>query len=132
MSDSLPEKFDPSALMEGVRDRIKSTFVSLIPDSHWDEMVKKVIDDWFTHKEQVSYSRIYVSEFEKFVYIQLEEYAKPIVQKKILEYQEFSWDNENHQKVNSMIEEMITKNAGKILTNIIGEKLQQIFNTSWR
>lgn len=26
------EKFDPSTLMEGVRDRIKATFISMIPD----------------------------------------------------------------------------------------------------
>lgn len=35
------EKFDPSRLMDGVRDRIKATFVSLIPDDAWDEMVEK-------------------------------------------------------------------------------------------
>lgn len=29
------EKFDPSRLMEGVKDRIKATFVSLIPDTEW-------------------------------------------------------------------------------------------------
>ena len=35
------EKFDPSRLMDGVRDRIKATFVSLIPDDAWDKMVEK-------------------------------------------------------------------------------------------
>lgn len=29
------EKFDPSKLMDGVRDRIKATFVALIPDDQW-------------------------------------------------------------------------------------------------
>ena len=37
------EKFDPSKLMDGVRDRIKSTFVSLIPDEAWNSMVEKEI-----------------------------------------------------------------------------------------
>lgn len=37
------EKFDPSKLMDGVKDRIKSTFVSLIPDEMWDAMVEKEI-----------------------------------------------------------------------------------------
>ena len=37
------EKFDPSKLMEGVKDRIKSTFVSLIPDDMWEKMVEKEI-----------------------------------------------------------------------------------------
>ena len=37
------EKFDPSKLMDGVRDRIKATFVSLIPDDAWNNMVEKEI-----------------------------------------------------------------------------------------
>ena len=30
------EKFDPSKLMDGVKDRIKATFVALIPDTQWE------------------------------------------------------------------------------------------------
>jgi hypothetical protein len=41
------QKFDPSTLMQGVKDRIKATFVSLIPDDQWDGMVKKEIDAFF-------------------------------------------------------------------------------------
>lgn len=37
------EKFDPSKLMDGVKDRIKATFVSLIPDELWDSMVEKEV-----------------------------------------------------------------------------------------
>lgn len=35
------QKFDPSKLMDG--DRIKSTFVSLIPDDQWDKLVQAEI-----------------------------------------------------------------------------------------
>lgn len=45
--ESQLEKFDPSTLMQGVKDRIKSTFVSLIPDAQWDSMVQKEIDSFF-------------------------------------------------------------------------------------
>jgi len=41
------QKFDPATLMQGVKDRIKATFVSLIPDDQWDQMVKKEVDDYF-------------------------------------------------------------------------------------
>ena len=44
------EKFDPSKLMEGVKDRIKSTFVSLIPDEMWEQMVEKEIYIFTTGK----------------------------------------------------------------------------------
>lgn len=44
------EKFDPSKLMNGVKDRIKATFVSLIPDDMWNAMVEKEIYIFTTGK----------------------------------------------------------------------------------
>lgn len=44
------EKFDPSKLMEGVKDRIKATFVSLIPDEAWEQMMEKEIYIFTTGK----------------------------------------------------------------------------------
>ena len=55
------ERFDPSRLMEGVKDRIKSTFVSLIPDEMWSNMVEKEIYIFTTGKiiphHEIDYSR---------------------------------------------------------------------------
>ena len=48
--DNNIEKFDPSKLMDGVKDRIKSTFVSLIPDEMWNAMVEKEIYIFTTGK----------------------------------------------------------------------------------
>lgn len=44
------EKFDPSKLMDGVKDRIKATFVSLIPDDAWNSMVEKELYIFTTGK----------------------------------------------------------------------------------
>lgn len=44
------EKFDPSKLMDGVKDRIKATFVSLIPDEMWNAMAEKEIYVFTTGK----------------------------------------------------------------------------------
>lgn len=46
------EKFDPSTLMQGVKDRIKATFVSLIPDGQWETMVQKEVDAFFEMRTQ--------------------------------------------------------------------------------
>lgn len=45
--DTAIEKFDPSKLMDGVRDRIKATFVSMIPDAQWEQLVKAECDKFF-------------------------------------------------------------------------------------
>jgi len=41
------EKFDPSKLMDGVKDRIKATFVSLIPDDQWETMCDAEMKKFF-------------------------------------------------------------------------------------
>ena len=38
-------KYDASKVMEGVKDKIKATFVDLIPDDKWEEMIKTEIDN---------------------------------------------------------------------------------------
>lgn len=48
------EKFDPSTLMQGVKDRIKATFVSLIPDAKWEEMVEAEITAFFNEKHEIT------------------------------------------------------------------------------
>ncbi len=51
------EKFDPSTLMQGVKDRIKATFVSLIPDGQWETMVQKEIDTFFNEAQVISMTK---------------------------------------------------------------------------
>ncbi len=41
------EKFDPSKLMDGVKDRIKATFVSLIPDAQWEQLCDTEMKKFF-------------------------------------------------------------------------------------
>jgi hypothetical protein len=50
MSDNEVSKFDPSKLMDGVRERIKATFVGLIPDEEWEILVKKEVDAFFSEE----------------------------------------------------------------------------------
>ena len=56
MDDKI-EKFDPSTLMQGVKDRIKATFVSLIPDGQWEELVQKEIDAFFNETSKLEVSK---------------------------------------------------------------------------
>ena len=47
MENTQVEKFDPSKLMDGVKDRIKATFVSLIPDAQWEQMCDSEMKKFF-------------------------------------------------------------------------------------
>ena len=59
------EKFDPSKLMDGVKDRIKSTFVSLIPDDAWEKMVEKEIYIFMTGRIELKSKCNYDKKDEK-------------------------------------------------------------------
>jgi hypothetical protein len=63
------EKFDPSKLMDGVKDRIKSTFVSLIPDDAWEKMVEKEIYVFTTGRIELKYKCNYDKKDENGNYV---------------------------------------------------------------
>ncbi len=51
------EKFDPSTLMQGVKDRIKAQFVSLIPDDQWEIMIQKEVNAFFNLEQNITLSK---------------------------------------------------------------------------
>ncbi len=59
------EKFDPSKLMDGVKDRIKATFVSLIPDDQWEVMCNTEMQKFFTPIKSQYGNGTEPSEFQK-------------------------------------------------------------------
>ena len=116
------QKFDPSTLMQGVKDRIKSEFVSLIPDDQWSQMIQKESDDFFRQKETgYSSNRQYASDFGILVRDELRKEA----QKRLAEYlssPEFNtMYGEHGQPVAAQkVKELIVENSGLILQNMFG------------
>ena len=122
------EKFDPSALMDGVKDRIKATFISLIPDEAWEQIVKKEIDNWMTIKKRGYRSTEEYSDFSIVVQGELRKRAAESIQKIIGEFEEYSWDQEGRQLVNENVKKLILENADSILLSIIGSMIQAAVN----
>jgi hypothetical protein len=122
------QKFDPATLMQGVKDRIKSEFVSLIPDEQWTEMVKKEIDNFFAQKEAgYSSNRVYASDFGILVRNTLNEEAK----KRLADYldtPEFNttWGNNGLPIASEAVKQMMIENSGVILQNMFGGMFSQM------
>lgn len=116
------QKFDPATLMQGVKDRIKSEFVSLIPDNQWQQMIEKEAKVFFEAKETgYSSNRTYASDFGILVRDELRKEA----QKRLLEYlssPEFNtMYGEHGQPIASQkVKELIVDNSGLILQNMFG------------
>lgn len=125
MSESI-EKFDPARLMDGVRDRIRATFVSLIPDDHWDMMVKKEIDDFFRQRNDGGYrNQVSYSNFGLVVSQELEKIVKVKVAKELAVYQNSVWHGDGIV-MSDALKDLLEKNAASIFTNMLGQMMQQV------
>jgi len=118
------EKFDPSKLMDGVRDRIKATFVSLIPDEAWNEMVEVEVKKFFDESEEWDNSRRRTSNFKELVRSVLHEECR----RRLVEYLN-STEFDNHwingqPTVSEAVEKIIVKNSGEILSTMFGNMFQ--------
>lgn len=113
------EKFDPSTLMQGVKDRIKATFVSLIPDEQWGQMVKAEIDSFFKQKETgFSNNRQYASDFQMLVRSMVNQEVKDRLEA-YLKSPEFQvmWDSSGHPVASEAVKKLMIENSGAILAN---------------
>lgn len=127
------KKFDVNEAMKNVKDRIKDAFVTLIPDEQWNEMVKKEIDTYFQKNEERYDNRSYRSDFTRDVHSVLQQEVKERVKKYLTENFNSVWSANGTQICNEKVEEMVTKNAGKILADMIGATIQQtLLNAGYR
>lgn len=118
------KKFDVNEAMKNVKDKIKDAFVTLIPDEQWNEMVKKEIDSYFQKKQEGYGERGYSSSFSKDVHSVLQQEVKDRVKQYLNENFNATWYDNGVPVCNAKVEEMITKNAGKILSDMIGGTIQ--------
>lgn len=147
------EKFDPARLMDGVKDRIKATFVSLIPDDAWEKMVEKELyvftegkievhhdyigrgengenkyADW---EERIPYSQKGddISPLQKMIRSMLEERFKKDLADYLAspEYQHL-WSGYGKPEASKAVEEILVKNADDILHNILAGMMQAGFD----
>lgn len=121
------KKFNAEEAMNSVKDKIKDAFVSLIPDEQWNEMVKTEVNKYFAETEDYNgYSnRQRTSGFSRTVFSLLDSEVNIRVTDYLKENFQLIWYNSNGEaKCNAKVEEMITKNAGQILADMIGASIQ--------
>lgn len=108
------QKFNPSDLMDSVREKIKATFVSLIPEDAWTAMIEKVKNDFFTSKTE--YNRTIPSEFETLVKSLLGKEIEARM-KEYFESPEWkeTWDKNGKMVAAEAIRKIVVENSGEIL-----------------
>jgi hypothetical protein len=111
--------------MEGVRSRIKATFVSLIPDDHWEELCKKEINNFFCEKDNYhSNKRSFKSDFTEVCKEVLTEISKEKVKQFLSEYDSTVWANDGGLQASDKLKEMIIKMAPEIFAATFANMFQ--------
>lgn len=119
------EKFDPSTLMQGVKDRIKATFVSLIPEEKWEELCNKEIEEFFREEDAV-YKK-HVSDFRTICREVMSEIAKEKIKEALSVYSSQIWED-GQLKVNDKLKELLIKAAPEIWASQFGNMFQNTVN----
>ncbi|QQO97231.1 hypothetical protein M1M30_gp131 [Maribacter phage Colly_1] len=119
--------FKPEDLMDGVRAKIKSTFVDLIPEEAWDAMVKAEVNSFMSPKSYNNYNRTeQVSNFQFVIRDVLTEATREKC-KELLNDPEFSsgmWQNGTEQP-SQFIKQFMLDNANELMMGMFGSMFQQ-------
>lgn len=115
------QKFDPSLLMAGVRDRIKATFVSLIPDDQWERLCQKEMHEFFEPSKDRWGNREKMSSFSEVCNEVLRGMAKEKVIDFMNDFSQPMWDSvTNKAKPNELFKEFLLKHASEIFVATFG------------
>lgn len=130
------EKFDPSKLMDGVRDRIKATFVSLIPDDQWEQMCNAEMKKFFEPSfKGYNNSEKVPSQFEQIVRQMMEEKLKEYL-KDLFNKPEYSittiWTNSGQEysiseHLDNMIKEKMPDMLQAFMAKFMADAFQNFF-----
>lgn len=113
------EKFDPSRLMDGVRDRIKTTFVSLIPEGHWEQLCQKEIDKFFHPLEVKTDGKKYESEFTSICNKILTDWANEHLKIVLDTYKTNFWDNvTDAPEPSQLLKDLLVQSAPEIFASV--------------
>ena len=127
--ENLPEKYDPAKLIETVRERIRDTYVSLIPEEQWTQMVKKEVDSFFAIKEQGYHNKNMTSTFQQVVYNELELKAKEIAKQYFNSISNHEWNN-GQVCPGEFVKQLFAEKSGEILLNVLGGMVQCAINNA--
>lgn len=121
------EKFDPASLMNGVRDRIKATFVALIPEAHWEQLCQKEIDNFFSNKIAIDKSKQYTSEFQLICFEILTKWASEHLKNCLSSYISPHWNNVfDGVEPSDLLKDLLVKNAPEIFANVFANMASKV------
>lgn len=135
MADNAVVPYDPTKLMDAVRDRIKAEFVGLIPEDTWKQMVAAEVKKFFAEETRSGYQedRKLPSLFSRVVWEELERNSRERV-RTMLSSQEWQGrfgfsNNQQTCEASEMVKKLVVEKSGEILAGILGGAIQQTIDS---
>lgn len=124
------DKFNPQSLADTVKDRLKATFISLIPEEQWDQLVSNEIEVFFEKKEDAySTNRTSSTKFQQLIQKELENYSIERLKEYFASDQfRVAYDEKGEPVMSEAINKLIAENSGQMLMNLFHNAIQQHFH----
>lgn len=120
------KKFDPATLASKVKERVKNSFIDLIPDDEWEKFIKREIKHFMDYR----YNPKDDTPFQKLIKDELVIFMKLKI-KKALATDKFNtlYINEGNVILSQELEDAIIGNAGKMFMGVISSTMNQMIES---
>lgn len=126
--------FDPNTLRDKITDRIKNSFVELVPEEAWQKMVQGVIDEMLTPKSHGYNNEKRPSEMQQMIRDEITKRMKETIAKTLdqPEYQAVWDDRSGRQSAGPLVQEIIKQCAPDLVkvmfSDLVGSLVVKIHN----
>lgn len=128
MTDAQVTQYDPTKLMDAVRDRIKAEFIGLIPEDVWKKMVDAEVQSFFEKGKESNYydTRVTPSKFQRVVWEEMEKETRARM-KTVFESGEWTthFDGKGAPQAGAEVKKLLLENSGEIVSRVLQGMFQQ-------
>lgn len=122
---------NPQDLTDKIKDKIKATFIDLIPESQWESLIQSAVDNYTKPTSEHNFTgndKVTPSCLETDVHKLLNEELKLRVNERIRVVSNNWMDGEGGIKLNTELEAILVKAAPQMLVNIMSNVAGQVMN----
>lgn len=127
--------FNPNDVVDTVRDRIRATFVQLIPEEVFTRMVKAEIDHFTRATDRYYGNRETASPLQETIRHELAVMAKAKIAEVVEDPEgpwKIYWGSDGKAKVGSGIQAFLIEHSNEIVASAVGEMMQNVVSQMTR
>jgi hypothetical protein len=118
----------PADLTDRIKEKIKETFVDLIPEDQWGTLIKSAVDNYIKPRDSIHSNEDKPSQLENDVHAMLKETLKEKVKEKINEYSSSYFDTQGNTILHAEVQKILITAAPSMMAEIMGSIAANVMN----